>query len=76
MSSFSLRRRKTSGAWQDTWGQVRLQHVHRRRFKQKEAKEHTETALENKNPATPDQKAQVDKIATTMLASIMSFSTE
>jgi hypothetical protein len=50
--------------------------VHRRRFKQKEAKEHTETALENKNPATPDQKAQVDKIATTMLASIMSFSTE
>jgi hypothetical protein len=50
--------------------------VHRRCFEQKEANERTETALENKNPATPDQKAQVDKIATTMSVSTMSFSTE
>jgi hypothetical protein len=36
----------------------------------------TETLLENKNPATPDQESRIDKIATIMAASAASFSTE
>jgi hypothetical protein len=41
-----------------------------------EVNERTETALENKNPATPDQEVRINELATTMAASTTSFSTE